>query len=133
MFRVSNLQFEHFPDRQTVERALSEFGLPEEHISAALKAYICNEQRNLNEGYQKTVAHDLQKYLENKLPNEQVVLASTRRYSDRLNEQADLAFSRIGSDRVIFFEIEFRPNVEKDLVKFQIGYNTSHHGSEPLY
>jgi hypothetical protein len=46
-----------------------------------------------------------------------------RTYSPRLNEQADLAFGRPNSVQRLYFEIEFRPNVEKDLVKFQIGAN----------
>ena len=49
--------------------------------------------------------------------------AANRRYSPTLNEQADLSFAREFSDPRVFVELEFRPNVEKDLVKFQIGSN----------
>lgn len=46
------------------------------------------------------------------------------RYSPKLNEEADLALGPKYTGPRLFIEIEFRPNVEKDLVKFQIGANT---------
>jgi hypothetical protein len=41
-----------------------------------------------------------------------------------LNEEADLALGTNYNGPRLFIEIEFRPNVEKDLIKFQIGANT---------
>jgi hypothetical protein len=43
-----------------------------------------------------------------------------------------LALARSSSEPKIFFEVEFRPNAEKDLVKFQIGKNRGTLGAAVL-
>jgi len=43
-------------------------------------------------------------------------------YSPTMPEKADVAIGRTGRPKEIFIEIEFRPNVHKDIVKFLIGY-----------
>ncbi len=45
------------------------------------------------------------------------------RVSPNLNEKADLAFATDTDVPAVYCEIEFRPNVEKDLIKFQIAHN----------
>jgi hypothetical protein len=54
------------------------------------------------------------------------------KYSPTLNEEADLALGSSYDGLRLFIEIEFRPNVEKDLVKFQIGANTGTLGAAIL-
>jgi hypothetical protein len=70
------------------------------------------------------VAHELERQLAARLCRFPGLHSGSARYSPRLNEKADLAIGRNGSDSRVFFEVEFRPNVEKDLVKFQIGANS---------
>ena len=50
------------------------------------------------------------------------VTRASSRYSESLGERADLAIGGAGSG-ALYVEIEFRPNVEKDLAKFQIGHH----------
>ena len=132
MFKVSALQVEYFPDRQVVEHVLSTLGLPEERLRGVLQAYVCSEPKDAAEGYQKKLAHNLEEYLKKTLSVGDLESRLDRSYTNRLGEQSDLVLCRHGAQRAIFFEIEFRPNVEKDLVKFQIGYNSSRLGAAVL-
>ncbi|HXG53703.1 MAG TPA: hypothetical protein VNN77_20055 [candidate division Zixibacteria bacterium] len=74
-------------------------------------------------GFQRDLRLTLEGHLSAVLAQHGLRLANTR-YSQKLNENAELAFGRDYSGKGVFAEIEFRPNVEKDLVKFQIGFNT---------
>ncbi|MBI1953941.1 MAG: hypothetical protein HYS41_07465 [Candidatus Omnitrophica bacterium] len=134
MFKVNSLRFEHFPDTQCVERALSDLGLPNGRLRDVLQNYGCSEPRDIagGEGYQIALARHLGNHLKKTLPSESLNLVNKQRYSERLGYNADIVLRRPGIQRAIFVEIEFRPNVEKDLVKFQIGWNSSMLGAAVL-
>jgi hypothetical protein len=73
-------------------------------------------------GYQQFIARHLETHLRSTLAVPPLQQASPR-VSPALNEQADLVVALDPDHPAIYFEIEFRPNVEKDLIKFQIAYN----------
>jgi len=123
-FKVIELRTAYFPDEGTLSSALSGFGLPLPVIRAALESFVCKAAVLSGQGYQQHIARELEDHLASRLRDGEFRTARRARYSPRLNEQADLAIGRSGLERQIFVEIEFRPNVEKDLVKFQIGSNT---------
>jgi len=74
-------------------------------------------------GFQLDLGPTIEQHLSTVVTGHGLRSASTR-YSPNLNEKADLAFGQDYTGRRVFVEVEFRPNVEKDLVKFQIGMNT---------
>jgi hypothetical protein len=121
IFRVSEVMTAHFPDSQSVKNALQVHGVAENNILAALHAFECTAPGDTLEGFQKRIAVELQNHLKIALVDNNVIINQDTRYCLQLNERADLALARSGSAKRIYFEIEFRPNVEKDLVKFQIG------------
>lgn len=86
-------------------------------------SFECKAELQKRVGYQQRIAHELEPHLKRLLTRDGALKAAPRTYSGRLNEEADLAFSTSKTDRRIYIESEFRPNVEKDLVKFQIGWN----------
>jgi hypothetical protein len=72
------------------------------------------------------VADHLERYLESALRRDGLRPTRSRHdltYSPRLNQHADFGLVHDASRRRVLFEIEFRPNYEKDLIKFQIGAN----------
>jgi len=78
-------------------------------------------------GYQMDLAADLEGYLERELRRDGLRPSRSRSdltYSPFLNQHADFGLIHLASKQRILFEVEFRPNYEKDLVKFQIGHNS---------
>lgn len=93
---------------------------------------MCSSPLNPDRGYQQDLAHELESYLRDTFTKQGPWKIADNMYCSELNEKADLV---LGSDDVelrIYFEIEFRPNVEKDLVKFQIGCNSNRLGAAVL-
>ena len=123
-FCLTDVKAAFFPTEAHIAGALKQFGLPESKIRAAVQKFVCQAAPDPVRGYQQEIAHDLQKHLERLLTTGRQLFASRAKYSPNLNEKSDLTISRNGCEKRIYFEIEFRPNVEKDLVKFQIGANT---------
>jgi hypothetical protein len=113
----------YFPDEEFAVSSFEEAQLPAASIIKSVESFLCKDDLIDTSGYQKNLARELPRHLGNTLAasNLNRVLPDTR-YSPRLKENADLAIQDISSGRKIFFEIEFRPNVEKDLIKFEIGY-----------
>ena len=112
---MSNLLSEFFPERQHVETVLSNLGLPEAQLRGVLQGYAYPEKKvSSGKGYQVVLAEGLSGYLRRALQSEEMNVDLTRRYCERLGECADLVLRRRGATRAVFFEIEFRPNVEKD-------------------
>lgn len=123
-YHIEHVVPDYFPNEQFVLQSFLNAGLPVNSILNALDSYICKTEQTNNKGYQQLLASDLPTYLSKTLSTSNNSKTSNdRKYSSRLNENADLAILDIHSDKKIFFEIEFRPNVEKDLIKFQIGHN----------
>jgi hypothetical protein len=128
VFKINLVQFNAFPNKETVTSALDQFGLTPDHALDAFRGFVCKADFTLSCGYQQNLAQELQQHLKSALSTYGLRSNYDRRYCPNLNENADVVLRKDGVERCIFIEIEFRPNVEKDLVKFQIGYNSGRLG-----
>lgn len=122
-FEITYIETEFFPSLSNVNDALAQFGLSNGHLKSLLSQFVCNVPVASYQGYQIGLARELPRFISHELTRANHLSELDRRYSITLNEKADLAIGYKDVKDRIFFEIEFRPNVEKDLVKFQIGYN----------
>lgn len=123
-FRVGQVVVDYFPDPARVREVLEDQRLPEGLLVSVLKGFASDSLRSPGRGYQKVLAAELAAYLRQVLAGNGVVAVSDHKYCSRLKERADVVLARDEVGPRVFFEIEFRPNVEKDLVKFQIGHNS---------
>jgi hypothetical protein len=121
---ISEVRHREFPDARTVSAALNPLGLSPDDVLAPFRNYICPLSPTTGRGYQADLAEDLKAYLEKALLREGLRPTRNRQflaYSRVLNDRADFGVIHERSNRTIFFEVEFRPNYERDLLKFQIG------------
>jgi hypothetical protein len=123
-FQITKIKRAFFPSEALVRQALDLAQVPSTEIEAAIEGFTCTAPLAEGQGYQMSIAHELERHLSTSLTHGKPVYAGGGRYSPRLNEKADLVIGLGSGNAKVFFEVEFRPNVEKDLVKFQIGYNT---------
>jgi len=123
-FKITEVQSEAFPSAEAVATVLDRVGLSSDHILNALRGFVCTADFTSSSGYQQSLAHELEAHLKSALSAYGMRSAYDRKYCPNLMEHADVVLRKDGSDQRLFIEIEFRPNVEKDLVKFQIGYNS---------
>jgi hypothetical protein len=121
-YHLDDLRFAAFPDDAIVSTALAGVGLPRPAIEAAIRAFVCNAPQTPGFGYQQHIADHLEAHLRTSLAVPPVQQLPTK-VSPALNEKADLALGITSAGPAAYFEIEFRPNIEKDLVKFQIARN----------
>ena len=112
-----------WPDEPAVAVALAPFSLSTDRLVAELRSCVHTPAAYQQGGLQQYLADTIKRHLQNTLTSSYGLSLASDRYSPKLNESADLALARDSSGKRIFFEVEFRPNVEKDLVKFQIGEN----------
>jgi len=103
--------------------ALEAFSLSLDRLVSALASCVHTPSPHQQGGLQQFLADTIERHLETTLTTSYSLSRASDRYSPELNETADLALANGSSERRIFFEVEFRPNAEKDLVKFQIGAN----------
>ena len=122
-YRITRIELAHFPNAAHVAEVLMEFGLPEQRIIGPIQDFICNAPLVQGQGYQKILSSRLENHLRQELIDDNDFVFTTPYYSPNLNERGDLAILKRETDTRVFVEIEFRPNVEKDLIKFQIGHN----------
>lgn len=122
-YRITEVKLAYFPNAIRVCQALADIGLPEEHLRNAIERFVCDAPLIRPQGYTQVLATALKSYLERVLPDSNDLRVGSTYYSARLNERADLAIQQPQGESRIYVEVEFRPNVEKDLIKFQIGYN----------
>ena len=120
---ISEVRHREFPDAGAVATALAPLGLSLDELLAAFRGYICPIAPSTGRGYQADLAEDLKSYLEKALPREG--LHATRQkhdlaYSRALNAHAEFGLVHEATNRRAFFEIEFRPNYERDLLNFEI-------------
>lgn len=121
---ISEVRHREFPDAGAVSSTLASLGLSLDEVVAAFRGYICPIAPTTGRGYQTDLAEDLKGYLEKTLRRDGLHPTRARHelaYSRTLNEHAEFGLVHDGSSRRVFVEIEFRPNFEKDLIRFQIG------------
>jgi hypothetical protein len=120
---ISEVRHREFPSPQAVDAALTPLGLRLDDVISAFRGYICPITPTSGRGYQADLADDIKGYLEKSLPRDGLRATRSKQflaYSRALNEHADFGLVHDRTNRIVFFEVEFRPNFEKDLVKFQI-------------
>jgi hypothetical protein len=121
---ISEVRHREFPGANAVSAALTPLGLSLEEVVAAFRGYICPLAPTTGRGYVGDLADDIKGYLEKTLARDGLRPTRNKQfltYSRALNEHADFGLIHERSNRTIFFEVEFRPNFERDLIKFQIG------------
>jgi hypothetical protein len=123
---ISEVRHAEFPNAGVVAVALVQLGLPLDELLATFRSYVCPVVPQTGRGYQMDVAYNLEHYLAVRLQCDGLRPTRSRyelTYSPNLKQYADFGLVHDASRRRVLFEIEFRPNYEKDLVKFQIGAN----------
>lgn len=123
-FKITEAQYRCWPSTAGVDLALRPFVLTVDAISSVLTEFAHTFGPSENGGLQQYLAKALERYLKERLVAGRPIRLASTRYSPALNERADAAFKADEAKGKVFVEIEFRPNVEKDLVKFQIGANS---------
>jgi hypothetical protein len=121
--RIAEVMHRSWPDEGHVRSALIPFALTPEKIASTIGACVHTPESYHRGGLQQFLASSLEHHLEMALTSADGLSSADDRYSPELNEKADFALAHDQSKPRVFFEVEFRPNVEKDLVKFQIGAN----------
>ena len=127
-FKIGLVQVKSFPNEEVVTSTLGQFSLSPDHLLDAMQSFVCRADITSSSGYQQNLARELAEHLKSAFSTRGIRSKYDRRYCPNLNEQADVVLQKEGIERCIFIEIEFRPNVEKDLVKFQIGCNSGRLG-----
>jgi hypothetical protein len=122
-FCISRVEVASYPGDSAVTAALARFGLDVAGVRAACLAFACSAPVTVGEGYQQRIAEQLERHLSDVLCRQGRLRPADVQYSPRLGEKADVALRSESGTARLYCEIEFRPNVEKDLVKFQIGAN----------
>ena len=121
---ISEVRHREFPDAHVVSAALAPLGITLEEVITAFRGYICPLSQTSGKGYESDLAEDIKGYLARALQHEGLRPTSNRlhlHYSRSLPDHADFGLVHERSNRVVFVEIGFRPNYERDLLKFQIG------------
>ena len=119
-FKVNTVEYKCWPNELAVEDALNSLSLSISKLTSSLQSFVHEDMQIPGRGLQQDIAKSLERHFENTLLSDGIVSSSSR-YSRELKEVADFTIGRSYSGKRVFFEIEFRPNVEKDLIKFQIG------------
>ena len=121
---ISEVRHREFPGSNAVSAAFSPLGLSLDDVVGAFRGYICPLSPTTGRGYLSDLAEDIKGYLEKTLARDGLRPTRNKQflsYSRTLNDHADFGLIHDRSNRTVFFEVEFRPNFERDLVKFQIG------------
>lgn len=121
---ISEVRHKEYPDSSAVASALSRIGLTLDELLGAFRAYICPIAPSSGRGYATDLADDLTGYLERLLPRDGLRGTRNRQqlmYSRALHQHADFGLIHDQSHQTVYFEMAFRPDFERDLLKFQIG------------
>jgi hypothetical protein len=121
---INQVEYQSWPNVVSVESTLSPFSLSIEYIKGVLLSCSYASPHREEKGFQINFGKTLQNHISTELSDKGLHGASNR-YSNKIKEISDLAFEYDSYYPRMFIEIEFRPNVEKDLVKFQIGANNN--------
>jgi hypothetical protein len=123
---ISEVRHRAFPDANAVSAALSSLGLSLDELVGAFRGYICPLSPTAGRDFQHDLVEDLKGFLEKSLGHDGLHPARNRSdltYSRSLSEHADFGLVHEKSNRRVYFQLEFKPNYERDLVRFQIGAN----------
>lgn len=126
-FRIQNVKlYESPPGSRTVRDVLRTYGTTPSSVVRELKR-LDFRRRNPKQGLQIELSKRLQDLLARSFQKKGLSVYTKGRqcrYSDAIDLRADLAVKRGEDRRGIYVEIEFRPNIYKDLVKFEIGHRS---------
>ena len=126
-FSITGLRSFAWPDESQVSASLQPYDLALDELGAAIRSFTDDTDPGVNR-YTEALAANLAKHLRAALKqpglNPQIRRRDAR-YSGDLEHNADVVVWRANEQRGVFIEIEFRPNFEKDLVKFRIGHHST--------
>lgn len=122
-YHITSIEKRCFPDENLLTDALGKVNLTFNEIEEILCRFVCSDPVITGFGYQQSVATELESHLRSTLTQNNRLTSVSTKISPELNESADLAVAERYDMPAIFFELEFRPNFEKDLIKFQIAAN----------
>lgn len=122
-YHIVAVEHRCFPNDGAVDNRFSLAGMTLSGFEAALKDFVCAQPLVSGFGYQQSIADHLERFLANVFTTKGATKSVSTRVSSQLNESADLALALSSESPRVIVEIEFRPNIAKDLVKFQIASN----------
>ena len=116
-FKVRRVSLNMSPQGLNADDILNSYGVSVRDLDDAVKSveFVHN---NKSEGFQVELATQLEELFKKLHWSRGVYVMNKARYSPVKREEADVAVGQNGSKKRIFIEIEFRPNEQKDLVKF---------------
>ncbi|HEY4799462.1 MAG TPA: hypothetical protein VII99_10340 [Bacteroidia bacterium] len=123
-FKITKTETSIYPTQDSIDHFLSGQGLSLASITSIVDNFVCADKLYDGYGYQQSIANSLENHLATELSTKHNLQRAGLEYSDNLGECADTALQKSDNHKRIYFELEFRPNVEKDLVKFHIGHTT---------
>ena len=118
-FKISNVEHYISPHELKVDEILNTYGTSLDDMKKAIMDAIFTRRNNI------PVTKDLAEQLEDLLKIHFLTGGSylyMDGYSPTMRETPDVEVGQEGCKERVFIEIEFRPNVHKDIVKFLIGY-----------
>ena len=122
-FKIVDLELYKLPCDSTIDDILLTWGIRSNEIGDALKKepYThSNSKKAFQEELHKQLNGCLLRFFISKNPN---FLDFSQEYAPDFDLRADLTMKRLGSDKKIYIEIEFRDkNHFADIMKFQIGH-----------
>jgi hypothetical protein len=118
-FQVTHAEYTAFPDDSAAREAAMNMGTSIDQLCDLVQSFISQTDTRPNIGHQQVLAPELERHFERSLRalGFQTVSKSV---SPVLGERVDFAVGRGNTPPYLLGEIEFRPNFEKDLVKFSI-------------
>jgi hypothetical protein len=124
-FCITEVRHKAFPDAATVSNALASVGISLGELVGTFKGYVCSLTPN-SRGFHSELADQLKSLFEQAWRREGLRPTRQRHdlaYSHVLNHHADFGLVHEATNRRVLCEVEFGPNLEKDLINFQIGAN----------
>lgn len=125
---ITRSEISIYPTPELVNAYLANFGINHVTIKEFIDNFVCPAEIVEGYGYQQSISRELAAALKAEFAQANNLVPTRNFYSENLNEQADAVLKREPHHSKIYFELEFRPNFEKDLVKFQIGANNNNLG-----
>ena len=121
-FRVTSVESTRFAEGSEWTRLRELGGVTVPILEEVLAGFSSETPVQQGVGHQQILAKELEGHFERSLSEHGLDRVSPF-VSPRLGERVDFAMGRAGDPPYLLGEIEFRPNFEKDLVKFKIAAN----------